>query len=149
MREDKCRRWAWIIGASALGLQRVPPEARRARPVARASVALVLLRGRRTWLCPHGSGLFRGLWTFPRVAARGALPPGPRAQLLGELSARTHAYTRYRERLLPRVYAVSGRFGDCEGEWVPLATLALRPMPSAHRRIADELIERLEELGGA
>ena len=148
--------------ARAAGLQRdLPPlpRAGRQRQITRESVVLIHLQGDAVCLCPHARGLFHGLWTFPRVAPEEA--PGsanatggsPRSQerrasrLLGELRPRTHAYVRTRERLLPRVYA--GRApGGCGCEWVPLAALAGRPMPSAHRRIADELLERLAELTG-
>ncbi len=140
--------------ARARGLERSIPAARAAAAIPRESVALILLRAAAVHLCAHDRGLFRGLWTFPRLppsqAEALAASPGRRMRLLGELRPRTHAYTRFRERLLPRAYvartvprsAVSP--DGCRGEWVALSALERQPMPSAHRRIAEELLSRLE-----
>jgi A/G-specific adenine glycosylase len=141
--------------ARARGLEGRIPGRGRARAAARESVALILLRGGSVRLCRHDEGLFRGLWTFPRLprpeaeALAGRAAAGMRP--LGELRARTHTYTRHRERLLPRVYGVKALppgapFAPDAGAWVSLAAIERRPMPSAHRRIADELRDRIGEL---
>ena len=144
--------------ARSLGLERQIPARGHAEATTRQTVALVLLRRGAVRLCSHERGLFHGLWTFPRLpepqvqALTGAA--GRRMRLVGELRPRTHTYTRYRERLLPRVYAVTAAAAavtaaleSCGGEWVPLSAVGGRPMPSAHRRIAEELLARIDELG--
>jgi A/G-specific adenine glycosylase len=125
---------ALACAARAAGLQREIPARARAGTTARRSIAMLLLRGDRVLLCANPGGLFRGLWTFPRAQA------APAAHLLAELQPRTHAYTRYRERLLPRIYDAGTGDVPCPGEWVPLAEMEERPMPSAHRRIARDLL---------
>jgi A/G-specific adenine glycosylase len=127
--------------ARAAGLQREIPARARAVATARRSIAMLLLRGDRVLLCPHGGGLFRGLWTFPRAPADAAAAARP----LAELPPRTHSYTRYRERLLPRIYEAGKGDPPCPGEWVPLAEIEERPMPSTHRRIARDLLAWAED----
>jgi A/G-specific adenine glycosylase len=161
--EPRCGACPLAAGCRAreLGREREIPARAAPGAAARDSAALILLRAKAVRLCAHSEGLFRGLWTFPRIALAeaeaAATAAGARIRLVGELRPRTHAYTRYRERLFPRVYAVSAearggrsggrraedalaRLAGCTGEWVPLAALEAKPMPSAHRRIADEVL---------
>ncbi len=111
--EPRCGACPLAAGCRAreLGREREIPARATAGVVARESVALVLLRGDAVRLCAHADGLFRGLWTFPRAALAEAEAAAEAAAAhcgsSRELRPRTHAYTRYRERLFPRVYAVS------------------------------------------
>ncbi len=170
--EPRCGACPLAAGCRAreLGREREIPARATSGAAARDSAALILLRAEAVRLCAHAEGLFRGLWTFPRVALAeaeaAAAAPSALIRLVGELQPRTHAYTRYRERLFPLVYALSpggrggrsgarraedalARLAGCTGEWVPLAALDGKPMPSAHRRIADEVLARFSGLARA
>ena len=118
------------------------PARRRARTTALSSRLLIALRGDQVLLVRSKDGLFKGLWTFPRL--KSDLPPAA-ATPVARLAKRTHAYTRYRERLAPEVYHFSETEPDGleDGLWTPIAALDSLPMPSVYRRIARELTDSI------
>jgi len=129
--------------ARAEGREEAIPARRSRTTESKTTVLALCLNEGRTYLRRRSSGIGRGLWVFPAASDFDDRELGPAVERLPE---RLHAYTRFRETLDPRVYRIPDSTaapwnGDDAGEWVLLAELGRRPMPTAYRRIADDLLE--------
>ena len=131
--------------AHAGGLQSEIPAPRKGATVHRVSRVLIVLCDDQVWLSRPAHKLLGGLWTFPRVRRDRDIPGSPEARL----TARTHSYTRYRERLYPEIHRLTERFSEgplglADGRWTPMADLDNLPFPSVYRRIAGDLERYLD-----
>lgn len=104
---------------------------------------MVILRGEAVLLRKREEGIGRGLWSFPPLTEAASS-----ARKLGVLRTRVHAYTRFRETLVPEVYrdleVGGGDPPDPGGVWVALGKLPDMAMPAVYRRITDELLDFLQ-----
>jgi len=99
------------------------------------------------WIVQRQEGIGRGLWTFPRFD-EDYTPPAD-WQERGSLCVRTHNYTKYREKLMPRIWAERegaelppAAWREGEGFWATAGELAALAAPAVYRKIINELIER-------
>lgn len=140
--------------ARAAGTQNKIPGRRSARITRRATALLALVDERdHLLIIQRPDGLLKDLWVLPGLPHGGGEDTADyaawikahaarRATLLGALPERTHAYTRFSERLTPEVWrVVQPRPRPLpHARWVPLAALERYPFPSVYRRIIRDLI---------
>ena len=134
---------ARVCLAKARNLTSEIPRKRSREVVSRTSTLIVALRDGLVFIVRRTSGIGRGLWVFPRQSDPG-LPedfvPKDDSVDRERLTPVMHAYTRYRENLIPLIVRPAPGVPDPgRGEWVTPVELGQRPMPTAYRRIADEL----------
>ncbi len=137
-------------------LQSEIPQRRKRKPLRKVSHPLVLLHRESLLLMKKDEGLFRDLWLLPLAPAEmtrideitshisnsycGTVLP------LAELKVQKHHYTRYQETLIPLVFRTDKclSLGD-NVRWVPLKQLPGYPLPTAYRRIIEDLLTFLRE----
>ncbi len=129
------------------GRQEEIPTGTRKNIIRKETSVAVMLDGNSVFMVKRREGIGRGLWVFPVLTD---LPGG--WVHTRTLTTRIHTYTRYRETLQPEVFQRPGErsSGDRDipvstgtaedSRWISLGDLADLPMPTAYRRIADELI---------
>ena len=143
-------------GAREQGRQGEIPPRRRQEVIQLETRLALLMRENRIFIQKRTSGIGRGLWTFP--SRESLIDIDRQWRSIGGLPGAVHCYTRYRETLIPEIYAVKQVEGsspedlanDCldNGEWAELDNMAERPMPSVYRRITEQLIDYIASSGG-
>jgi len=134
------------------GLQGEIPGKKYRAAVQRETVLIIALDEGKVLIERKKGGLLEGLWTFPSVEKKREAPGLIRSEIAGDLRfwknlpERIHYYTRFRDRLIPRVYRVKNRISGnrCNRRWAPLKDLDRYPMPSVYRKIAGDLIEAVK-----
>lgn len=133
---------AAFCAARAAGRENaIPARKRRTVTRLRGDVWLVL-HGREILVRRRGDGeIGSGLWSFPEHHEP-AFPDSSH-----NLPAVTHAFTRFRRTLRPRVCFSSRRFpAPADARWLPLSRLDALPFPTAYRKIALALRDHLDTL---
>ena len=139
-----------VCRARKKGLQNEIPGRRGKQIIRKESRINLFLRDTEVFLIKRRSGIGRGLWVFPAEDADADVPDGWTSA--ADLSVRIHTYTKYREELRPRILlsidqpAQIPDTPDDAGEWTEITRLPERPMPTAYRRIADELVRKRPSL---
>jgi A/G-specific adenine glycosylase len=118
------------------------PEKRKGQVTEKTGEILCLFRENTLYLVRRTEGIGRGLWTFPYVRDID-LPGSGNITLLPE---RTHAYTRFKEILKPKL--MDGSFLDPgnlpgEGDWIETDRLDMYPMPPVYRKIAGDAVAEI------
>ena len=142
--------------ARLMGIADRIPVRRREEITQKTTNIAVLISRKRLWLEKRREGIGRGLWVFP---ARGEVCDIERWRAGAELPKQVHLYTRYRDELRPRLYdppapksdqrtnaanAAADKTSPTQnGAWHTVEELAGAAMPTAHRRIADDIANRL------
>lgn len=133
--------------AFAGGVQDLFPKSLKKEITALKTEILIFWHQNHLLMERRKSGLGKGLWFFPK----------PDSELLSEavhntneipLKIRTHVYTRYREKLLPKLIRVANPFEMKEAEWMQINKIPLLPMASTYRKIADDALTLLNEIRG-
>jgi len=141
-----------ICRASLEGVQESIPRRRRQEVIQKKTKIAILVQGRMIFVLKKAKGIGRGLWVFPAENSLDNLDVY--WDLVEELPRQIHSYTRYRELLLPVIFqrkrGTEGLKGEEPtdlkgGEFVSPEKLQALPMPTAYRRIAEELCKRLEK----
>lgn len=121
------------------GLENAIPKRQRKELIRKSTDVALLLHEKQVWISRKPSGIVAGLWVFPPVSDI----VKPHHWEPGEcLDRQIHSYTRYRDELCPRIYrpASSASASPTDrGKWTKIDRLSEYGMPSAYRRIADEL----------
>jgi len=130
------------------GVQESIPRRRRQEVIQKKTKLAILIDGEKILMRKKTDGIGKGLWVFPSESEIGNLETD--WEVTVDLPQQTHSYTRYRELLLPRIFRhkpgkKSSREMIPEGsEFQLIAELGELPMPTAYRRITQELIEALK-----
>ena len=117
------------------------------------SVVLLILQGNRILASQQKEGLFAGLWVLPKVKAGIRQESGIAAFIrdrtgssstsFSPLSPRVHHYTKYAEKLNPRLYEVTSlkptKKTVSPWRWLSVSNLQNYPFSSTDRKIIHEL----------
>ncbi len=130
------------------GVQESIPRRRRQEVVRKKTKLAILIDGEKVLMRKKAGGIGKGLWVFlPEAEIENLENLWDTGQ---ELPRQTHSYTRYREMLLPRIFSrKSGKKSPREmllegSEFQLIADLGELPMPTAYRRITEELMKVLK-----
>jgi len=139
---------AGICRARSEGVQESIPRRRRQEVVQKKTKLAILIKCEKILMRKKAGGIGKGLWVYPPEIEIENLECDWEALL--ELPRQIHSYTRYRELLLPRIFRRKPgkeRPGEMllEGsEFQLIADLGELPMPTAYRRITEELMKVLK-----
>ena len=81
--------------------ERIPSRRRQEVIQKNTDIAVLMRRDHRVWLEKRTRGIGRGLWAFPALGEVRGIENWSAA---AELPGRIHLYTRYRDKLRPRLY---------------------------------------------
>lgn len=142
---------ASICEARGRGVQdRIPPRRRQEIITKRTSVVLFIDKGK-ILIQKRSAGIGRGLWFFPAEPEFEKFVSSYRH--VEGLDNQVHSYTRYRETLEPLICGPGEKYRmpvlsvDSGFIFVSLKKLEDFPMPTAYRRIADQLGSYLAKNG--
>lgn len=142
---------ASICEARRQGVQNSIPARRRQEVILKKTSLVIFIDKNAVLLQKRSSGIGRGLWVFPSKPDFDELVTGCRYE--ETLDTQVHSYTKYRETLEPLIfrpgkgYRSPGIPADSGFQFVELDKLAEFPMPTAYRRIADQLGSSLAKTG--
>ena len=157
-----CCPFSAICRAFAEGLQDCIPLRRRQKVIQKETKLAILQDGEKILLMKKADGIGKGLWIFPSQGEIGNLEFD---WIAGEeLPRQTHSYTRYRELLLPRLFRRKEGSDNRSGaesvnlkgagvkslsiqkaEFFSVEKLFELPMPTAYRRITEDLVNVLKK----
>lgn len=136
-----------ICEAFARGVQHEIPARKTTVKISKRTHLAVVRSGDAVLLAtPSESGRFHGLWSIPAVTSSIAKAcaevseiTGEKVTFTGKLPSQTHFYTKYRDRLYPKVFTLPRRSTSGSGpdgySWVHVSEIEEYPVPSIHRVI--------------
>ncbi|RKX83484.1 MAG: A/G-specific adenine glycosylase [Deltaproteobacteria bacterium] len=139
---------AGICLARSMGVQDVIPARRRKEVIPKKTRLAILFNCEKVLMWKKNKGIGRGLWVFPPENEIEGLEKYWKVMKL--LPEQIHSYTRYRDVLIPRIFRRKDELGvmpslrsEKSGFFLP-GMLQELPMPTAYRRVSDDLIEFLK-----
>lgn len=132
-----------ICEARESGVQNSIPARRRQEVIQKKTAVVIFIEGDKVLLQKRSAGIGRGLWFFPSKPDFDALVSA--WCHVESLESQVHSYTKYRETLEPLVCRPGEGYlsPDIPAEsgflFAALDKLSEFPMPTAYRRISDQL----------
>ena len=139
-----------ICRARSEGVQESIPRRRRQEVIQKETKLAILIDGEKILMRKKAEGIGKGLWVYPPEIEIENLERD--WETLLDIQQQTHSYTRYRELLLSRVFQRKpGKKSPGEmilegSEFQLITDLGELPMPTAYRRITDELMRVLKTI---
>lgn len=138
-----------ICTAFQKNIQNQIPVKKKQKIISKKTYLLICLHNDGCLIEMKKKGVLEGLWRFPSARNEDMVEKIIRGEIaidfefLEELPERTHCYTRYRERLIPKVYRIKSKPHKTPDnqKWTKLENLSDLPFPSVYRKIIEDLCQ--------